>query len=191
MPPGMPLAQAVSPAVTGGVTVVVLRETDLPPTPRATLSGFVRDGIWGRAPFLIADDEQLVEKVGAGGLHRDQPGADLDERRQDKLSGVRVTSIEEMASAAAGNADYILVELDWTTPDHALQTLSTFTAHASVPVVAGTDMPVEQVAPAFEAGASGIAICRPAMEAYDRTAACRAYRDAVDHAVKAKAGVME
>jgi thiamine-phosphate diphosphorylase len=183
LPPGMPLAQAVSPAVTGGVSLVVLRETDLPMTPRTTLAGFVRDGVRGRAPFLIGDDAKLARETGADGVHIDQPGGNVEDERSsigpNRALGVRVTSLEE-CEAAGGGADYLLVELDWAKPVRALETLSAFASRASVPLIAGTDMPVDQVGHAIRAGAAGIAICRPAMEAYDRAAACRTYREALD-----------
>src|SRR5437879_5111112 len=49
--PNVTLAQAVAPAVTGGVNLVVLREDDLPPNHRLTVAQFVRDGVRGRALY--------------------------------------------------------------------------------------------------------------------------------------------
>src|SRR5579872_5388333 len=111
------LAQAVAPAVTGGCNLVVLRETDLPAGPRATVARFVRDGVRGRVPYLLAGDPALALQAGADGTHLEGADVAVAEARAhlgpERLLGVTVRNVEE-AQRAEEDADYLLIEYDWS-----------------------------------------------------------------------------
>lgn len=186
--PNWTLAQAVAPAVTGGCNMVVLRETDLPPTARATVAGFVRDGVKGRVPLVLAGDPAFAVARGADGAQLNIWTAEEEvaEARAalgaERLLGVRVLNGEEARQAEAGGADYAMVEYDWSAPDAALRHLRALAQGPSIPLIVGTDVPLERVRECLEAGAAGVAVCDAAMSAYNRTEACGAYRRALEEA---------
>jgi thiamine-phosphate pyrophosphorylase len=121
------------------------------------------------------------------------------------LLGVTVRNPAEAQRAEQEGADYLLIEYDWSpdnaaalcrgaihraqsvinhAPTHqrAGSKLEAVLAHfrdlraaVRLPIVLGTDMPPEWIPACRNAGAAGVAICEPAMSAYDRTSACRAY----------------
>lgn len=180
LPPGMPLAQAVACAVTGGIDLVVMQEEELPAAPRLTLARFVRSGIRGRAPLLTTGDPAFAIQAGAEGAHL-KDAINIAEARAllgpQRLLGVTARSLEEVRRAEVGEADYLLVSLDWAEPEKALRTLRTFSESTTLPSIAALDIPVEWIPFCRQAGAVGVAICAPAMCAYDRTAAVREYAE--------------
>lgn len=182
LPPGMPLAQAVAPAVTGGVNLVILREHDLPAVPRLTLARFVQDGVRGRAPFLMTGPPDLVEKAGADGLHLEEESASVAEVRvaigPERLLGVTLHAPTLRAEDVEG-ADYLLLLLDWKNPEASLAVLRECAGQYALPIIAGIDPPARHAPACLEAGATGVAICEPAMCAYNRTAAVQAYANAL------------
>lgn len=181
--PQWTLAQAIAPAITGGCTAVVFRETDIPANHRLTVARFVRDGVKGRVPLVVDDDPALASSIGARGIHLSSAQPDIRSIREaigeTCLIGVSVRDRAEAESAVAQGASYLLIEYDWASPDRVLAHFRTVSEGISVPFIIGTDMPADRAAECIAAGAAGIALCEPAMSAYDRTAACRAYADAL------------
>lgn len=182
--PNWTLAQAVAPAITGGCDAVVYRETDLPANHRLTVARFIRDGVKGRVPLIVADDPALASSVGAQGIHLSSALADIRSTREAAgasiLLGVSVRDRAEAEAAASQGAAYLLIEYEWSNPARVLDHFRVLREGIAVPFIIGTDMPVELVRECLAAGAAGIAICAPAMSAYDRTAACRAYAEQVN-----------
>lgn len=179
--PNVTLAQAVAPAVTGGVNLVVLRESDLPANHRLTVAQFVRDGIRGRAPYLMAEDPKLALEVGADGVHADSIDALRGIREAiggERVLGVTVLKPEELRVAADLGADYALVPLDWSNSMGALALLSAFTLGAPLPILTGFDPPLEQARACREAGAAGIAVGAGLIGAEGATRWARAYVEA-------------
>ena len=178
--PNWALAQAIGPAVTGGCNLVLFRETDLPPNHRLTVARFVSDGINRRVPLLIADDAAIASTVGAQGVHLSDCSTDIAAVRgalaPGSIVGMSVNNREEAETSQAKGADYLLIEYDWANPDRVLAHFRELTDGIACPVILGTDMPAVLAPHCLSAGAAGIAICSPAMSAYDRTAACREYR---------------
>lgn len=181
--PNWTLAQAVAPAITGGCNLVVLRETDIPSNHRLTVARFVRDGVKGRIPFLIGGDASLAAGIGAQGVHLSAAGPGVAVAREslgpDALIGVSVRDRTEAEMASAEGADYLLIEYDWSAPDRVWEHFRELRTGLTVPVIIGTDMDVALVPDCVVARAAGVAICAPAMSAYDRTSACRAYVEAL------------
>jgi thiamine-phosphate pyrophosphorylase len=181
--PNWTLAQAIAPAITGGVNLVVLRETDLPVGPRQTVARFVKDGIKGRVPYIIMGDPRLAMEAGADGVHLEGEGLTTAAARaqigSERLLGVTVQSLEETRQAQAEGADYLLMYLEWSQPDATLSILKQFSEGCNIPVIVGPDVPLEQAAACRAAGAAGIAITSPGMAAYDRTSAAESFREAL------------
>jgi thiamine monophosphate synthase len=181
--PQWTLAQAIAPAVTGGATGVIFRETDLPPVPRKSVASFVRDGIRGRVPLIAAGDPSFASSIGADGILVESNSVPIDAARdavgEDGIVGVVVTTTSDPELSRASKSSFAFVNLDWENPSMALEAIRRFSSLTAVPIVVGIDPPVEACADCLRAGASGIAICRPAMEANDRTAGVRAYAEAL------------
>jgi thiamine-phosphate pyrophosphorylase len=179
----MPLAQAVAPAVTGGVNLVVLREHDLPPAPRLSLARFVREGVGGRVPFLVTGSPDWIEKAGADGFHLEEGIAPVAKARAaigpHRLLGVTLDPAAQPPEDLL-QADYLLLPLNWQNPGTLLPRLRQWTERYPLPVIAGVDPPQELVSHCLEAGASGIALSGLVMRAYDRTAMVRTYARALD-----------
>ncbi len=167
----------MAPAVTGGVSLVLFGEADLPPGPRKTVYGFVRDGVGGRVPLVAWGDAAFAAQLGADGAHLASAGG-IAEARQvlgpERLLGVTVRTPEEAARASEEGADYALILYDWSDPEVALGHLRSVCAAGEIPVIAGLDVPLEHVPACMAAGASGIAICSAGMSSENRTAAAQA-----------------
>ena len=180
--PNWTLAQAIAPAVTGGVNFVIFREDELPSSARLTLCAFARDGVRGRAPLVTSGSPEFTSDAGAEGIHLEDDSSITAARARvgpDCYVGVTIRRPEHARAAASGGADYGLAILDWSYPDRALKLLLSICSGISLPIIAGVDMRVESVADCMRAGAAGAAICSPVMEAYDRTAAAKSYWDAL------------
>jgi thiamine-phosphate pyrophosphorylase len=181
--PNWTLAQAVAPAVTGGANLVVLRETDLPNGPRLTVARFVKEGVQGRVPYLLAGAPRLAVEVGADGAHLEDDTASVAEARAilgpERLLGIHVLTIEDALLAEEEGANYLFIEGDWTDGPSVLPRLRKIRKATSLPILIGTDVPLERVAACMMAGASGVAVCSPAMAGYNRTEAMRAYVEAL------------
>jgi thiamine monophosphate synthase len=183
LPPNWTLAQAVAPCVTGGVNLVALREADLPAGPRKTVARFVRDGIRGRCPLLLAEGalREMPDDADGVVLEEDAPvGETRAALGPERPLGVMVRTPE--AAQAAEGADFALVLFDWTGRDAAqriIARIADFRAATGLPLIAGLDAPVEHVRACVAAGASGIALCSVGMQSADRAAAMRAYREAL------------
>lgn len=173
--PNWTLAQAIAPAITGGANLVILRESDLPDTPRLSVARFVRDCVRGQVPWLTSGSPEFAKLAGADGVLLE---SDSVERAKDLLGpdatvGRIITSLSDTAEVA----DFALAVFDWQNPDRAIGQLAELCKHGAV--VAGLDPPVGSVAACMAAGAAGIAVCEAAMSAYNRTQAVAAYRAAM------------
>jgi thiamine monophosphate synthase len=189
--PNWTLAQAIAPAITGGCNLVVLRESDLPANHRRTVAGFVVDGVKCRVPLVVAEDAALAAEIGAEGAHFSSVESIASAREllgANALIGVSVRDRPEAERGMAAGADYLLIEYEWSSPERVLAHFRALRDGISVPLLIGTDMAVELVSECVAAGAAGIAICAPAMAAYDRTTACREYADALTRAADNKRG---
>ena len=179
--PNWALAQAVAPAIMGGANFVVFREADLPPVPRASVFRFVRDGVRSRVPLVIQGTPETALRLEADGVHLENVQATTTEAREqlgvDRWVGRTVTTLDD--AAHAGHTDYGVIHLDWSDPAAALRVVEHYVAVSRVPLVAGSDVPVEYAAECLKAGASGVGIMLAAMAAYDRTSAVRQYADAL------------
>src|SRR5437763_10054061 len=123
--PNWALAQAVAPAITGGCNLVVMRESDLPPTPRAAVARFVQGGIKGRVQFLTSGDPGFAISIGADGVLLECVETSLADARSivgpDRLLGVAARNGEDAKRADSEGADFVLIEYDWTHPERVLQ----------------------------------------------------------------------
>jgi thiamine-phosphate pyrophosphorylase len=182
--PNWALAQAVAPAITGGANALLMREDDLPLRARLTVARFVADAIRHRARFLLSGPVSSVLSAGADGAHMEEDDAEcLVAARQalgpHRLLGAYARDLASARDAEAAGADYLSLHLDWSRPAEAARVVKRFRAESALPLIAGIDPPLEMVGRCMDAGASGIAVCEPAMTSYDRTAALAAFARAL------------
>jgi thiamine-phosphate pyrophosphorylase len=181
--PNWTLAQAIAPAITGGVNLVVLRETDLPSGPRQTVARFVKDGVKGRVPYVLMGDPRLAQEIGADGVHLEGENLAVAAVRaeigNERLLGVTVQTLEEAQLAGEAGADYLLIYVEWSQSEAALNIVREFCGSSKIPVIVGPDVPLEQAGACRTAGAAGVAITSQGMAAYDRTSAAQSFSNAL------------
>ena len=106
------LYQQVEKALEGGVTLVQLREKELPEADvqkeaEELLELCHRYGV----KLILDDDVELAAKVGADGVHIGQSDMELAHAREilgpNKIIGVTAKTVEQAKAAEAGGADYL------------------------------------------------------------------------------------
>ena len=106
------LYEQVEKALEGGVTLVQLREKELPEADvqkeaEELLELCHRYGV----KLILDDDVELAAKVGADGVHIGQSDMELAHAREilgpDKIIGVTAKTVEQAKAAEAGGADYL------------------------------------------------------------------------------------
>lgn len=160
--------------------MVVLRESDLPLVPRRAVAQFVMDAIRGRALFLVSNDASLAIELGADGVlieEADKVAVAREELGREQILGVIALARDWLDAAESAGADFVLLNLDWSNPEVALETISRIRDCTSIPLIAGIDPPLETVAGFIEIG--GAAVLESGMSAYNRTEAVRRYADAL------------
>ena len=176
--PNWTLGQALAPAVTGGVNLVVLRETDLPKGPRLTVARFVLDGIRGRVPMLTSGDPGFAMEAGADGVMVEHPEQAADAREvigPERILGVVLSSPNAAGEAESARADFGLLNLDWANTEGALDIARRFLSITRLPLITGVDVPIDLVQACVNIGSAGVAVCAPGMSAYNRTEAAQLY----------------
>jgi thiamine monophosphate synthase len=173
LPPFTTLAQAVAPAVTGGASLVILDEADLPRAPRLAVARFVRQALRGRADLLVTQDEAVARDCGADGVVC----------APEHVGNVRMARVVRLAPDFGDPQPLFMVaEGDWQHPEEALAHLEAAVRVGSVPVLAGWDVPVEHAPCCIQAGAAGVCASLSLMQAEDRAAVSRAYLEAMRRA---------
>lgn len=182
--PNWTLAQAIAPAITGGANVVVMREADLPDNPRHSVARFVRDGVRGQVPLLYSGSPEFALEAGGDGILIEDVLESVAAVREvlgpEKIIGVAIQSRDAALRARDEGADFLLAAWNWSDSDAALTGVRILAAAVEIPLIAGVDMNPGLAARCMEEGAAGIAICAPAMSAYNRTETVRAYRLALN-----------
>ena len=184
---GRPLVEVVMRAVTGGATMVQLREKTADTRAfldeaRALKSLLAPHGV----PLIVNDRADIALAIDADGVHVGQTDLPVEAVRAiigpGKLIGLSITNAEQMAGPDAGAADYLGIG-----PVHPQKTK----ANASTPLGLGgfaklrrlTSKPVlaiggvkpDDVAMLVEEGTTGVAVVSAIMAAEDPEAAARAF----------------
>ena len=180
--------ERVRQALVGGVTMLQLREKNLPP------EDFRRDALAVKAlceefsvPFLINDDVALAKEIDADGAHIGQNDMTLAEARNilgaDKIIGVSARTVEEALTAQKGGANYLGVGAVFATitkPDAqavSLATLRDICAAVDIPVVAIGGIDKENIARLAGTGIVGVAVVSAIFSAADiRRSAAELYK---------------
>ena len=196
---GRTLAQDVEAAIRGGVTMVQLREKELPE------AEFEREALQVQevcrrygVPFLINDNVALAIRIGADGVHVGQSDMEAGDVRAligpDKILGVTAKTVPQALAAQAAGADYLgsgavfgtLTKPDAIPLDHAL--FQEICESVSIPVVAIGNVNESNLLQLAGRGMKGFAIVSAIFAAEDITSACRRLRCLAQAAASAPDG---
>ena len=182
---GRPLVEVVMRAVTGGVTMVQLREK------AATTRAFLDEARALKAlladhgvPLIVNDRVDIALAVGADGVHVGQTDMPVAAVRAligpDRLIGLSITDAEQISRPDAAAADYLGIgplHPQKTKPDASaplgLGGFARLRRMSAKPVLAIGGVKAEDVPMLVEEGATGVAVVSAIMGAEDPEAAAR------------------
>jgi thiamine-phosphate pyrophosphorylase len=166
-------------AVAGGVDVVQLRDHALDDDGLKRAAGAFRGlGV----PFILNDRPDLVEAVGADGVHLGQDDGDPPDGFRGLVG--RSTHAPEQAERAEG--DYLSVGPVWATPTKpgrpaaGLDYVRWAAAHVDKPWFAIGGIDAGNVHEVLDAGATRLVVVRAILDASDPEAAAHDLREALD-----------
>jgi thiamine-phosphate pyrophosphorylase len=186
-----PLEAVVAAAVEGGVTMVQLREKDLPPPELLDLALRLRGAIGNDALLLVNGPLAVAVDAAADGIHLPSDGIATHIARQTcggtMLVGRSVHRTAEVAAAAAEGVDYVELGTIFPSRSHPggrVQGLGPITeaARSGVPLLAVGGITDTNAADVIAAGASGVAVISAILADRDPCAAARRLADTVHEA---------
>ena len=180
---GRPLEVVVTAAVDGGVTMVQLRERDLPASRLLTLAEHMREITNGKALLFINDRVDVALAVGADGAQLPAYGMPVASARraaEDRLLiGRSVHDPDEGPAAENQGADLLVVGTVFASGSHpatapqGLGILRRLTEAVKLPFLAIGGVSRENAHMAIESGAAGVAVIGAITESDDPTEAAR------------------
>lgn len=194
------LEDIVRSAVAGGVTVVQLREKDLPAREfigiALRLAGLLKPlGV----PLLVNDRPDVALAAGADGVHLGQNDMSCGEARRilgpDALIGLTVETEKQVEAAEILDIDYLGVSAVFATPTKTdtkavwgLEGLRRLKGRTRHPLVAIGGIGVANAAEVILAGADGIAVVSAVCGADDPEEAARTLQQSIENARRGKTG---
>lgn len=184
---GRALIEIVEAALRGGVSMVQLREKDLPTRAfleeaRALKALLSRRG----APLLINDRVDVALACGADGVHVGQSDMEVATARalmpKGAIIGLSITQAADLARGDARDADYLGVGpifAQTTKPDASpalgVEGFRALRALSDKPMMAIGGVAPESCGPLLDAGADGLAVVSAIVAARDPEAAARLF----------------
>lgn len=178
------LAEQVEAALLGGVTMVQLREKDMPEDSfldEARQIKQLTDAY--HVPLIINDNLSVALASGAAGLHIGQDDCPVAAARQalgaGRILGVSAQTVEQALAAEADGADYLGVGAIYSTAtktDAKLvspECLAAICRAVKIPVVAIGGLTEANLPPLLASGIAGTALVSAIFAQPDITAACR------------------
>jgi thiamine-phosphate pyrophosphorylase len=194
---GRLLDEVASQAVEGGVSVVQLREKDLPGGDLYRLTIAVHSVLRGRALLMVNERADVALATGADGVHLPEDSLPVAMVRRlvgaACIIGKSVHSVEAARAAAAEGVDYLQVGTVYETASKpgvapaGVDLVRDVCAAVDLPVIAVGGITADRVAEVVRAGADGVAVIGAVMDAADPRAAAAALRRALDEAFEVTA----
>jgi thiamine-phosphate pyrophosphorylase len=180
-------------ALDGGVDLVQLRLKDAGDAEVIELGRrYVKLCAQRGVPLVLNDRPELVQDVGADGVHVGQDDAPVAKARElvgeRRIVGLSTHTPSQIRAAAEEDADYIGVGPVYATPTKpgraavGLELVRYAAEHAGSPFFAIGGLDVDRVDAVLGAGARRIAVVRAIGEAEDPRRAARALRELVEQA---------
>jgi thiamine-phosphate pyrophosphorylase len=167
---GRPIMEAVEEAVSGGVTMVQLREKNVSSREFYCLARDLRSLTKRRRiPLVINDRLDIALAVEADGLHIGQSDLPLEAARRiagkGMVIGVSAGTVEEALAAEKGGADYLGAGAVFSTGSKSdagdaigLEALAAICASVRIPVIGIGGVGPASAGAVMRAGAAGIAV---------------------------------
>lgn len=200
---GLDLAKLAADSVSGGVTILQLRDKSGDTRSMIETARAIRVALAGRAPLLINDRVDVALASGAEGVHLGREDmVPADARRllgKDAIIGVTVKDSDDLASLDPALVDYgciggVFATSSKNNPDPpvglgGLATLRRAAARTGLPVGAIAGIDLANTADCIGAGADGIALISALYLTPDIEATARAFRSVIDRALAARGGM--
>lgn len=193
---GQTLCEQAEQALRGGVTLLQLREKEMP-FDRFLAEAREIQALCDRyqVPLIINDNVELALQCGAQGVHVGQSDMEAGHARQllgpDRILGVSARTLDEALRAEAQGADYLGVGAVFSTStkldaqDVSLETLQQICQRVSIPVVAIGGISADNALSLQGSGIAGLAVVSAIFAQPDIEAAARQMRALADRVVKA------
>ena len=191
---GETLYQQVEKALKGGVTFLQLREKNLDEEHFMEEAREIKK-LCGeyQVPFIINDNVEIAQAVGADGVHVGQSdmeaGAVREKLGPDKILGVSARTVEQALLAQERGADYLGVGAVFATGSKAdaaelpHETLKAICEAVSIPVVAIGGITAENISQLKGTGICGVAVISAIYAQNNSKEAAGELREAVDKIV--------
>ena len=189
------LLEQIEDALRGGVTLVQLREKDLPQP------DFIREAAQATAlchrygiPLIVNDSLEVALESGADGVHvgiEDQPVAEIRRRvGKDWIIGATAKTVEQARAAQAAGGDYLGVGAVFPSPTKknairiTTQQLREICSSVAIPCVAIGGISRENLPTLAGGGMAGFALVSAIFSQPDIAAACRDLKSLAEQTVR-------
>ena len=191
------LMTAVEAALAGGVSIVQMREKDLPDAEQLVLARRLRELTFGRALLFVNDSVAVAQAAGADGVQLAEASRTVASAL-DAMGGRRLLvgrSVHDLAGAteaAEQGADLLVAGAVFETATHPGQAaagtglVEQITRAVRLPVLGIGGITAANAPSVIAAGAAGVAVVTSVLAAGDPNAAARALCDAAAHAWAAR-----
>lgn len=183
------LLDTVAAALDGGVTMVQLREKDLPADELYRLGLRLKEAVSGRALVIVSDRVDVALAIGADGVQLGTGSLTVPVARSlvgpDVLLGRSVHSLAEAARAEQDGADFVVLGTIYPSRSHpgrpgaGLGLAREVAAAVRIPVIAIGGIDADNAGEVVAAGASGVAVISAILGVADPRAAAEALAGAV------------
>lgn len=180
------LPEKIAAAVSGGVTMVQVREKDLPGGELFALAKAVKARIAGRALLIVNERTDIAIASGADGVHLAEASMPTVEARRvaggNLLIGRSVHSVDAARTAEAQGADYLIVGTMYETRSkpgktpEGLALMREASRAVRIPCLGIGGVTAHNAPEVLKAGAKGIAVVSAILSAYDSQRAARELR---------------
>jgi thiamine-phosphate diphosphorylase len=184
---GYTVLEQVDLALQGGIRIIQLREKELPEPDFIKLASEALKLTRARNAFLIINDSlEVVQAIGADGLHLGQEDMPLAKARKiagnDVVIGVSVKTGEEALQAERDGADYVAVNGVFPTATKedlgylpGLEGVTKIRQSTRLPVIGIGGINLQNCCSVIEAGAHGIAVVTAITLSDDIPGTCRSF----------------
>lgn len=191
---GGPLTRAVDKALSGGVTLLQLREKNMAEADFIKSAQEIKQVCKERGvPLIINDNVNVALAVDADGVHLGQGDMPISRARQilgkNKIIGITAKTVEQAVEAEKNGADYLGSGAVFGTSTKSdakkmeLETLQKITSAVKIPVVAIGGITAENVTQLENTGISGAAVVSGIFAQKDIEAASRQLLNKIKHIV--------
>ena len=184
---GYTVLEQVRLAIQGGIKIIQLREKELPETDFIKLASEALKLTRAAGTFIIVNDSvNIVQAVGADGLHLGQEDMPLVEARKilgDNVAiGVSVKTAQEAVQAERDGADYVAVNGVFPTATKedlgylpGLEGVAKIRQATKLPVIGIGGINLQNCRSVIEAGAHGVAVVTAITMSDDIPRTCQAF----------------